>query len=91
METMEKALVTNRRVGEDLGVSHATISRIRSGDRVPSLALMGKVEKLTRWKLDRQVRARLEGKYADQFERVLTQHYDPSLVVGPVASSGAVG
>lgn len=90
MDTMEKALVTNRRVGEDLGVSHATISRIRSGDRVPSLALMGKIERLTRWKLDRQVRARIEGKYAAQFEVALSRHYDPSLVTDGIAS-GVVG
>lgn len=69
--------VTNVQVGKDLGVTHVTISRIRSGDRLPSLDLMVKIESLTRWKISAQTRERQGGTYAAAFERALHRHYHP--------------
>lgn len=86
MVTM-KATVTNKQVGADLFVSHATVSRIRSGDRLPSIDLMLQIEKVTRWKLDRQIRARQDGSYAAKFEEVLTQHYAPADEFHPPAAA----
>ena len=58
MDGMARTEVTNQAVADDLSVSHATISRIRSGDRMPGLDLMLKIEKLTGWKLSAQAKAR---------------------------------
>ena len=82
MEDM-KASVTNQQVATDLGVSHATISRIRSGDRVPSVELMDTIARVTRWKINRQVGARLAGKYADEFESMLARHYSHTTEFNP--------
>lgn len=71
-----KASVTNQQVADDLGVSHATISRIRSGDRVPSVELMATIESVMGLKMNAQVRARLNGQYADLFEKALVRKYD---------------
>lgn len=92
MDSMDKAPVTNQRVAEDLGVTHATISRIRSGDRLPSLALMLTIEKVTRWRLSAQVRWRQEGKYATAFEQMLYKHYEyTNEFVPPSAANNGLG
>lgn len=52
---MSTTPLTNAALGEALGVTHATVSRIRSGDRNPSTELMVKLAKLIDWPLDAQV------------------------------------
>jgi len=70
-----KAQVTNQRVAEDLGVTHSAVSRIRTGDRHPSLELMVTIAKRYGWTTDRQVAAVHDRKYATEFEATLTRFY----------------
>lgn len=51
-----------------LGVSLATISRLRSGDRRPSMALMSRIEKELGWSIETQARAWINGNWHLKFE-----------------------
>lgn len=69
-------MVTNQRVAEDLNITHSTVSRIRSGDREPSLALMMQIVQLFGWSLNSQAVAIGKERYAEEFEWELKDHYD---------------
>lgn len=60
--------LSNIKLGDMLGLSHASVSRIRSGDRLPSLTVMMEIAKLTKWSLDDQAIAREDGTYAEKFD-----------------------
>lgn len=75
MDTMDRSPVTNQRVGEDLGVSHSMISRIRSGDREPSIHLMMRIRDVLDWDITSQATAIGEGDYGVHFEAILIKHY----------------
>lgn len=70
-----KSSATNIAVGEALGLSHATVSRIRTGDRKPSLGFMLAVEKTMRWKLGVQAVHRQNATYAENFELVIDRYF----------------
>ena len=70
-----RALVTNQRVAEDLGITHSAVSRIRSNDREPSLNLMMRITALTGWGLNSQAMAIAAGNYGSMFESILADHY----------------
>lgn len=78
---------SNVTLGARLGVSHATVSRWRSGDRLPELANMQKINKELGWSLDDQVAARDSGKYASEFSRRIgiLESGDPVGAVGKEA------
>jgi hypothetical protein len=52
--------LTNQALGDALGVSHAQVSRYRSGDRVPTDLVMVKIWRLTDWTVEEQIRAKYE-------------------------------
>lgn len=52
--------LTNQALGDALGVSHAQVSRYRSGDRVPTDLVMVKIWRLTDWPVEEQIRAKHE-------------------------------
>ena len=58
---------SNETIGQLLGVSHATISRYRSGDRLPNIDMMGVIARKLNWSLDDQYKARQSGSYAREF------------------------
>lgn len=67
--TDDTQALSNIALGDSLGVSHATISRIRSGDRTPSVDLMLRISKLMDWALEEQVEARVRQlKSEDNFD-----------------------
>lgn len=70
-----KAPVTNQRVADDLGITHSMVSRIRSGDRQPSIALGAKIAAMFDWTLDEQAKAMAQGNYGSLFEQRLDHHY----------------
>lgn len=74
MDTM-KADVTNQRVADDLDITHSAVSRVRSGDRLPSFALMLRIEERIGWDLRDQTDARLLGSYDVAFEKALASNY----------------
>lgn len=71
-----RAQVTNQRVADDLGVTHSMISRIRSGDRLPSLQLVRRISGALGWPVEDQVASLDPVKYAEEFERLLVKRYD---------------
>lgn len=74
METVQPK-VTNQRVADRLGINHSTVSRIRSGERHPSIDLMKKIETEYGWDLEKQLRAYGSVVYKREFERILAEHY----------------
>ena len=72
---MSRAAITNVQVGLDIGLDHTTVSRIRSGDRLPSIDVMVAIARVYGWKIDAQVRARTEDRYASGFEAVLIRSF----------------
>lgn len=59
---------TNKSMGARLDLVHSTISRFRSGERLPSIATMQKIEKVLGWRMGPQIAARQSGQYAEKFE-----------------------
>lgn len=77
MDTMNvRSTVTNQRVADDLGVTHSMISRIRSGERHPSLVLASRISRVLDWPLQDQVNSINAGNYGPLFEQRLEQKYD---------------
>jgi len=63
--------LTNEQVGQLIGLSYSAVSRLRSGNRFPSLEVMYKIEAAFDWPIQDQLRARLVGgaaKYSHQFD-----------------------
>lgn len=65
--------VSNQELGELIGLSHSSVSRLRSGERGTSVQVMLKVEQLLAWDLHDQIKQRDEGKYAEKLERLLSE------------------
>lgn len=61
--------ISNIKLGELLGLSHASVSRIRSGDRLPSSEVMALISKLTGWTMDEQFSCRTAGTYSEEFDK----------------------
>lgn len=59
----ERWFPTHQSVADRLGLTVATISRIRSGTRLPSLDVMNKIKDWLDWSMDAQTKARNEGTY----------------------------
>lgn len=71
-----RAPVTNERVAQDLGITHSTVSRIRSGHRLPSLQLVRRIEAVLGWPVGEQVSSLDPTTYARAFEALLEKRYD---------------
>jgi len=69
------AAATNVQVAQAIGMTHSGVSRIRSGDRLPSVEKMVEIAAALGWSVEDQVKARTEGKYAEQFEAILAKKY----------------
>lgn len=65
--------MTGRELSEQLQVSEATVSRLASGERRPSVELMRKIQRVLRWSLVSQLQALETGSYADEFKRRMQQ------------------
>lgn len=70
-----RALVTNEQIAKDLNITHSMVSRVRSGDRTPSLETMLTIHEVFKWGLEQQALARAMGRYATEFETALARHY----------------
>lgn len=78
METIEppfRAPVTNEQVSKDLGISNSMVSRLRNGDRHPSVALMRRITEVYRWRGESQMGVFGGPAYARKFEEALSRHY----------------
>lgn len=66
-----RPVVTNEAVAKRLGLTHSAISRIRSGDRLPSFDTMVRIDAEYDWPIQDQTDARLLGSYHVEFERII--------------------
>jgi transcriptional regulator with XRE-family HTH domain len=74
---------TNAEVGEKIGLTHSAVSRIRSGDRLPSLAAMRAIEKAYGWTRYHQLLARDQHAYAAAFEQIINRPTNTSNLTPP--------
>lgn len=71
-QTPDVVVTTNIEVAERIGLSHSSVSRIRSGDRLPSIDVMANIAESYGWDFTSQVHSRQAGTYADDFEAVIS-------------------
>ena len=71
-----RSRVTNQKVADDLHITHSAVSRIRSGDRLPSLQLIRRIYAAYGWSYDEQMKDLHPERYATEFEKVLIRRYD---------------
>lgn len=76
MEEKVRAGVSNPRVAADLGISESMVSRIRSGDRLPSIQLVRKIATVYGWPVAEQIEDLDPGRYAVAFEDLLRRRYE---------------
>lgn len=50
-----------------LGCSVATVSRLRSGDRLPSVGLMKEIRRVLSWSIEAQISAQDQDRYHHEF------------------------
>lgn len=72
---MSRAKITNKEVGEILKIDHTTVSRYRSGDRVPSLGIMLDIATEFNWDLTLQAISKKADAWHDGFEAALSTMY----------------
>lgn len=65
--------MNGREMARALGVSEATVSRLASGHRQPSLELMVKIREVLKWKLDPQADALRAGKYGEVLQAKMSK------------------
>jgi hypothetical protein len=76
---------SHQQVAKDLGLSIATISRFRAGERVPNQKNMAMISTLLGWPVEEQWKLAYHfgtEAWRDAFERRIQQHYDPTLSSG---------
>lgn len=73
MTQTETPALTNGEVAEALGLSESGVSRLRSGDRLPSLSVMQQIEKVYGWSVQGQSNARSAGDWTRAFVAVLAK------------------
>ncbi len=66
----------NKDIAEKLGIHPVYLSRLRNGDRKPSLELMRKIRDELGWDLAQQIEVHEAGAYAETFRTFLEEHYD---------------
>lgn len=66
-----KANITNKDIGKALGIDHTTVSRYRSGERVPSLEIMLQIATDYNWDLAIQAVSKKAGLWHEGFEAAL--------------------
>lgn len=76
---------SNEAIGRWLGVSHATISRYRSGDRFPELTVLARIAEKTGWTIDDQYKAQQNGSYPSEFAERVSAHPSVGAVVKDAA------
>jgi transcriptional regulator with XRE-family HTH domain len=67
--------IKNGRIGEQIGLSYAQVSRIRNGTRRPSVETMLRIEDVYHWSAQAQLNARRAGTYATEFEARVVDFY----------------
>jgi|DEB0MinimDraft_6_1074348.scaffolds.fasta_scaffold24863_3 transcriptional regulator with XRE-family HTH domain len=53
--------MTNEKIGELIGLTYSAVSRLRRGERLPSVEVMVNIDKHFKWDVGDQVKVRLSG------------------------------
>jgi transcriptional regulator with XRE-family HTH domain len=61
--------LSNEAIGQRIGVSHASVSRYKSGTRLPEVETMAAIATEFDWPVKDQVAARMAGEYASEFAK----------------------
>lgn len=72
--------MTNQALGQLVGLSHSSVSRLRSGERGTSVAVMLKIEEVFGWDLRDQIARRDDGSYAGKLADVVAEYQARALV-----------
>lgn len=73
---MEHAAITNREVGDRIGLTHSSVSRLRCGSRGPSFDTMCRIVREFDWTISQQIVAKTSAEgYGHHFEKVLIEVY----------------
>lgn len=67
---------THQVVADRLDLTVATVSRLRSGERLPSLDTMTEIKEMTGWSLDLQALAKSSGTYHVELETRLAAWWE---------------
>ena len=70
-----RAKVSHSTVAALLHTDKSTVSRLRTGDRAPSLVMMGRMREVFNWHPDHQLRSWEKGTYHHEFESILVDKY----------------
>ena len=65
--------LSNAEVAHDLNLSPSGVSRLRSGERFPSLSVMQSIEKKYGWSVQEQADARRDRQWHEDFSLVLQE------------------
>lgn len=74
-DVQPRAAASNAAIATELGLTHAMVSRLRSGKRNPSVQTIGKVCAVFKWAQEAQVTAMNDGTYAVEFEKILIARF----------------
>ena len=69
--------LTNQRVAELIGLTYSAISRLRSGDRQPSITTMYAIESVFDWPVVDQLETRVSmsaAAWSQEFDRRIREH-----------------
>lgn len=64
--------MNGRELADRLGISQAMVSRLRSGERKPSFALMRNIRSVTGWTISSQIDALEAGVYPQKLSELLS-------------------
>lgn len=70
--------MTNEAIGEMIGLTHSAVSRIRRGERLPSINVMTRIETEFKWTVADQIAVRVLGarRYAGRFNEVISEYFE---------------
>lgn len=69
--TLTRAPLTNKEVGEKLGISETAVSRYRTGMRHPKFPVQQAIARVFDWSVSDQAIAHSEGRWGAEFEKAL--------------------
>lgn len=70
-----KAAISNVDIAKHLSLAHSYVSRLRAGERVPSIKIMMKIEMWLKWAIGDQAVCREGGTYATALEEKLVEKF----------------
>lgn len=70
--------MTNELIGDKIGLTHSAVSRIRRGERLPSIEVMTKIDTVFKWSVVDQIAERAMGarRYAGRFNEVVAEYFE---------------